>query len=67
QIQGMPVNGRPDNLYEPVPEEAATHGMFDSRAQARSYQLWANMHRPLVAAAVAGAAAAAAGLVRMSR
>src|SRR6266536_1622309 len=27
QIQDMPVNSRPDNLYEPVPGEAATHGM----------------------------------------
>ena len=55
QIQDMPVNGRPDNLYEPVPDQAATHGMFDNRAHARSYQLWANTHRPLVAGVLAGA------------
>jgi NAD(P)-dependent dehydrogenase (short-subunit alcohol dehydrogenase family) len=64
QIQGMPVNGRPDNLFEPVPGEATTHGRFDSRAHDRSYQLWANTHRPLVAGALAGVATAAAGLFR---
>ncbi len=65
QIQDMPVNSRPDNLYEPVPGEAATHGMFDSSARARSHQLWATTHRPLLAAALA--AVAAVGLVRMAR
>jgi NAD(P)-dependent dehydrogenase (short-subunit alcohol dehydrogenase family) len=59
QIQGMPVNGRPDNLYEPVTNEAATHGIFDSRAHSRSYQLWANTHRPLLAGAVMCVAASA--------
>jgi NAD(P)-dependent dehydrogenase (short-subunit alcohol dehydrogenase family) len=67
QIQGMPVSGRPDNLYEPVPDKAATHGMFDSRARARSHQLWANTHRPLLAGAVVCLASAAAGLIRMDR
>ena len=64
QIQDMPVNGRPDNLFEPVPGEATTHGRFDSRAHDRSYQLWANTHRPLVAGALVGVATTAAGLVR---
>ena len=64
QIQDMPVNGRPDNLYEPVPDEAATHGMFDNRAHARSYQLWANTHRPLVAGVLTGIAAAGVALAR---
>ena len=62
QIEDMPVNGRPDNLFEPVPAEAATHGMFDSQAHARSYQLWANTHRPLVAGVLATAVTAAAAL-----
>ncbi len=66
QIEDMPVNGRPDNLFEPVPAEAAAHGMFDSQAHERSYQLWANTHRPLLAGAFA-AAAAGAGLVRALR
>jgi hypothetical protein len=67
QVQDMPVNGRPDNLFEPVAREAATHGMFDDQAHDRSYQLWANTHRPLVAAALAGAGAAAFGLARAVR
>lgn len=61
QIQGMPVDGRPDNLFEPVPAEAATHGIFDERAIGRSYQLWANTHRSLIAGLLAGAAATALG------
>jgi NADP-dependent 3-hydroxy acid dehydrogenase YdfG len=65
QIQDMPVNSRPDNLYEPVPDEAATHGMFDSRARARSHQLWATTHRPLLVGVLAGATAV--GLVRMAQ
>ncbi len=60
QIGGMPVGERQDNLFEPVPDQAATHGMFDDRARSRSYQLWATTHRPLVVGALAGAAAAAA-------
>jgi len=67
QIQGMPVNNRADNLYEPVPAEAATHGMFNSQAHASSYQLWANTHRPLISGALAAAAAAAVRLARPAR
>ena len=67
QIPGMAVNGRPDNLFEPVPSEAATHGMFDDRAHTRSYQVWMNTHRPLVLGAVAATATAVAGIVRGSR
>ncbi len=67
QIRGMPVGERADNLFEPVPGRAATHGMFDDRSRSRSYQLWATTHRPLVAGALAGAAALAAGLIRSRR
>jgi NAD(P)-dependent dehydrogenase (short-subunit alcohol dehydrogenase family) len=67
QIEDMPVNGRPDNLFEPVEDEAATHGMFDDQAHGRSYQLWANTHRPLVAGALAGIMAGAVSLVRAVR
>ena len=50
QVQDMPVPpDRPDNLFSPVPELAATHGMFDSQAKSRSPQLWANTHRALLA------------------
>jgi len=67
QIQDMPVTGRQDNLFEPVPREATTHGMFDDQSHERSYQLWANTHRPLVTGVLAGVAAAAVGLVRAVR
>ena len=64
QISGMPVNGRRDNLFEPDPGEAATHGMFDDRARDHSVQLWLTTHRPLVAATLA---AALTGLARITR
>ena len=65
QIQGDPVDpDRPNNLFEPVPKEAATHGRFDESAKTRSLQLWATMHRGLVGAGmvVAAGAALAAGV-----
>ena len=64
QVSDMPVNGRRDNLFEPRPDEAATHGMFDGRARDRSMQLWLTTHRPLVATTLA---AALAGLTRVAR
>ena len=67
QIQGMTVSGRPDNLFEPVPDQAATHGIFDSQAHERSYQLWANTHRPLLAGTLAGVTATAVSLLRADR
>jgi len=70
QVEDMPVAAdRPNNLYEPVPKEAATHGIFDDQAKTRSPQLWATTHRGLLAAAASGiAAATAAGeLVRRRR
>ncbi len=67
QIEGMPVNGRADNLFEPVLGEAAMHGMFDRGARERSYQLWATTHRPALVGALVGTAAAVTGLVRATR
>ena len=56
QITDMPIDpGRPDNLFEPVPSLAATHGMFDDRAHPRSYQLRATTHRRLITGVLAGA------------
>ena len=63
QVPDRPVNGRRDNLFEPVPQEAATNGIFDDRARTRSYQLWLNTHRTVVAAALSGVGAAL-GLAR---
>ena len=65
QVKDMPVaSDRPNNLFSPVEELAATHGMFDGRAKRRSPQLWANTHRAALAGAALGTAAAAtAGIV----
>jgi short-subunit dehydrogenase len=69
QISDMPVSAdRPDNLFEPVPGMAATHGMFDEQAKVRSPQLWATTHRAVIAGAVVGAVAAGvAGAARLAR
>lgn len=69
QIDDMPVPiGRPDNLYEPVPRLAATHGMFNAQAKTRSTQLWAATHRHVTfATCLAGALAAAAWRARGGR
>ena len=64
QIKDRPVPAdRPDNLYEPVVDLAATHGIFDDQAKTRSPQLWAATHRGVVAGALAGAAAGLAGVL----
>jgi NAD(P)-dependent dehydrogenase (short-subunit alcohol dehydrogenase family) len=69
QMKDMPLPpGRPDNLYEPVPDKAATHGIFDDKAKTRSPELWTATHRGLVAgAAVAAAAVLGAGLTAARR
>ena len=68
QMSDRPVPpDRPDNLFEPLPEKAATHGIFDDQAKTRSPQLWLSIHRrALAGASVAAAAAvgAAVGAVR---
>jgi short-subunit dehydrogenase len=68
QVPDMPVSPhRPNNLFEPVANLAATHGMFDDQAKTVSYQAWATTHRSVVAGAVIGGLATAAGLVRLAR
>jgi len=66
QVEGMPVAAdRPDNLFEPVEDLAATHGIFDSKAASTSPALWATTHRrELLAALAAGAALGVAGALR---
>ena len=58
--------GRPDNLWDPVPGDFGAHGRFDRRARTHSAQLWMSEHRAmtLLAAGIAGAAAAAAWRAR---
>lgn len=61
QMHDLPVGAdRPANLFEPVHDLAATHGIFDSTARSRSLQAWTTTHRP--AAAAIAAAVAGAGL-----
>ena len=65
QVDGLPVRSdRPDNLIEPVVEQAATHGIFDAQAKTRSPQLWAATHRLAVAGALGSIGAAAATIAR---
>ena len=47
-----------DNLFEPVPDKAATHGMFDHQARGSSVQAWLTTHRRVVAGALAAGVAA---------
>ncbi len=69
QVKGKPVGPeRPDNLFEPVPGKAATHGIFDDKARHHSVQLWATTHRPLIGALLAaGLCGAGAGIARLAR
>jgi NAD(P)-dependent dehydrogenase (short-subunit alcohol dehydrogenase family) len=60
------------NLWEPADgkdgKDYGTHGSFDDKATSRSYQLWGSQHHgALYAAAAAGLAVAAAGVVRGAR
>jgi short-subunit dehydrogenase len=68
QMQGKPVSPeRPDNLFEPLPQLAATHGIFDDQAKTRSPQMWMATHRPAVFGGLLGLAAAAGGIARAAR
>ena len=62
--RGPPVGERPDNLFEPSPKDAATHGIFDSRAKSAA----TSCGRPRIAALLAGLLAGATGAaVSLSR
>ena len=68
QMRGRPVApGRPDNLFHPVPGMAATHGIFDDRAHARSLHAWLTTHRGAVVGAMGGATVAIAAVGRLVR
>ena len=55
QMTDRPVPpDRPDNLFEPLPDKAATHGIFDDQAKSRSPQLWLSIHRRAVGGAARG-------------
>jgi short-subunit dehydrogenase len=68
QVSDMPVSAeRPENLFEPVQSESATHGIFDDQAKTHSPQLWAATHRRALAGVLAVVGATAAGAVRLAR
>jgi NADP-dependent 3-hydroxy acid dehydrogenase YdfG len=68
QIQDKPVSPeRPDNLFQPQPQLAATHGIFDDQAKTRSPQMWMATHRPAMFGALVALAAAASGVARAAR
>ena len=53
QMPGRPVSpDRPNNLFQPLPADAATHGIFDDRARRRSFQAWATTHRAALAGTI---------------
>ncbi|HEX5191206.1 MAG TPA: SDR family oxidoreductase [Solirubrobacteraceae bacterium] len=57
QVSDRPVSAdRPDNLFEPQPQLAATHGIFDGQAKTRSPEVWVATHRRMLGAAAAGGA-----------
>ncbi|HKV01137.1 MAG TPA: hypothetical protein VJQ26_03365, partial [Ktedonobacteraceae bacterium] len=45
---------RPNNLWQPVDGDHGAHGAFDTRAKDKSWELWVDMHRNLLALAGAG-------------
>jgi short-subunit dehydrogenase len=68
QIPGHPVDpDRPDNLFEPQPQLAATHGIFDDKAKTRSPELWTATHRRMLGAVAAAGALVGAGVAAALR
>jgi len=64
QQTDKPVDeNRPDNLYEPVPGDPGTHGIFDEQSHEESPQLWATEHLGLLALAGGAGLLAAAALI----
>ncbi len=60
-LEGPEATRREDNFWAPVERDHGAHGRFDAQARSHSWQLWANMHRRLIASvaiAVGGAVAA---------
>ena len=47
---------KPNNLWHPVAGDHGAHGTFDDQARSYSMQLWADMHRNLLALIGAGIA-----------
>jgi short-subunit dehydrogenase len=56
---------RPNNLWHPVDEDCdhGAHGAFDKRARKKSWQLWADTHRSLLALVGTGIASLVAAVL----
>ncbi|HLW81958.1 MAG TPA: SDR family oxidoreductase [Candidatus Acidoferrales bacterium] len=54
---------RPDNLFEPVPGDFGTHGIFDREASDHSLQVWGTTHRAWIRAAASLLTSAVIGLL----
>lgn len=53
QLTDQPIGpGYRDNLYQPVPGDHGSHGRFDGSATSWSWELWVDMHRLGLAAAI---------------
>jgi NADP-dependent 3-hydroxy acid dehydrogenase YdfG len=67
QQTSAPIDpNRSDNLFEPVPGDFGTHGIFDSAARTKSLQAWEITHRGWVGMA-AGILTSAAIMFLLSR
>jgi short-subunit dehydrogenase len=58
---------RPNNLWEPVPGDHGAHGVFDNRAEPKSYEVWADLNRLWLGMAAALGTCAGLFLVLRSR
>ncbi|HEX5939031.1 MAG TPA: SDR family oxidoreductase [Dehalococcoidia bacterium] len=65
QTQEPEDPNRPDNLWQPAPGDWGSHGRFDAQAKSFSWALWAETHRPLIAAGIA--ALGLAGMLSLRR
>ncbi len=54
QTRELEDSDRPNNLWAPVDssQDYGARGAFSSRSRGRSYELWADLHRPLIMAGV---------------
>lgn len=57
---------RPDNLFEPVPGDFGTHGIFDRAAKGKSLQVWETTHRTWLGVA-AGIVTSAALIILLNK
>lgn len=67
QYDGEAPKDAPGNLYEALPGDFGAHGAFDDRAQTSSSQVWLEMHRPWVVAAMLAIALFASSRVLSKR